>query len=82
LLHACPLVPCQHALVYATGEPVPVGKKAGSEVIQGTVNCGGVLRIRALRVGKDTTLSQIVKLVENAQAGPSRLVVIDMGACW
>ena len=47
-------------------------KKAGSEVIQGTVNCGGVLRIRAQRVGKDTTLSQIVKLVENAQVRVGR----------
>ena len=36
-------------------------------MIAGTINCGGMLRIKALRVGKDTTLSQIVKLVESAQ---------------
>ena len=51
------------------GEPVPVRKRPGSEAIGGTVNCGGVLLVRALRVGKDTTLSQIVQLVENAQVG-------------
>ena len=51
-----------------TGEPVPGSKAPGDAVIGGTVNCGGgVLRVRALRVGKDTTLSQIVKLVEDAQ---------------
>lgn len=51
-----------------TGEPVPGSKGPGDAVVGGTVNCGGgVLRIRALRVGKDTTLSQIVKLVEDAQ---------------
>lgn len=43
-------------------------KGAGSEVISGTVNCGSVLLMRALRTGKDTTLAQIVRLVENAQA--------------
>jgi Cu+-exporting ATPase len=51
-----------------TGEPVPGAKGPGDAVVGGTVNCGGgVLRVRALRVGKDTTLSQIVKLVEDAQ---------------
>jgi Cu+-exporting ATPase len=51
-----------------TGEPVPGSKGPGDAVVGGTVNCGGgVLRVRALRVGKDTTLSQIIKLVEDAQ---------------
>ena len=51
-----------------TGEPIPLSKGVGDAVVGGTVNCGGgVLRVHALRVGKDTTLSQIVKLVEDAQ---------------
>lgn len=50
-----------------TGESAPVHKAAGDSVIGGTVNMGGALRIRASRVGADTALSQIVRLVENAQ---------------
>ena len=51
-----------------TGEPLPVAKSAGAEVTGGTVNTTGALRIEATRVGADTTLAQIVRLVEQAQA--------------
>jgi Cu+-exporting ATPase len=51
-----------------TGESIPVEKTAGSKVIGGTVNRTGALRFEATRVGKDTALSQIIRLVEDAQA--------------
>jgi Cu+-exporting ATPase len=50
-----------------TGEPVPVNKSVGDSVVGGTVNKNGVLRVRADKVGKDTVLSQIVRMVEEAQ---------------
>ncbi|KAI8918974.1 hypothetical protein DFJ77DRAFT_452631 [Powellomyces hirtus] len=50
-----------------TGEPLPVGKRVGDSLIGGTVNGSGVVHMRAVRVGADTTLSQIVKLVNDAQ---------------
>ncbi|KAH6562764.1 hypothetical protein BASA62_008958 [Batrachochytrium salamandrivorans] len=50
-----------------TGEPVPVTKRVRDKVISGTVNGSGVVHIHAERVGSDTTLSQIVKLVSEAQ---------------
>ena len=51
-----------------TGEPIPVAKKPGDEVIGGTINTTGSITFRATRVGKDTALGQIVQLVEDAQA--------------
>ncbi len=51
-----------------TGEPIPVEKKRGDEVKSATINSGDPIKIRALRVGKDTVLSQIVRMVEDAQA--------------
>jgi copper-transporting P-type ATPase V len=50
-----------------TGEPVPVDKASGDEVFGGTINSSGTLVIEATRVGSDTTLAQIARLVEQAQ---------------
>jgi Cu+-exporting ATPase len=50
-----------------TGESLPVEKKAGDEVVGATLNKTGAFRFRATRVGKDTALSQIIRLVEEAQ---------------
>src|SRR5262245_7224581 len=51
-----------------TGEPIPVSKRAGDSVIGATVNGTGSLRVRAAKVGADTVLAQIVRLVQQAQA--------------
>ena len=51
-----------------TGEPLPVAKKIGDEVVGATVNRSGSITFRATRVGKDTALGQIIQLVEDAQA--------------
>jgi Cu+-exporting ATPase len=51
-----------------TGEPIPATKGSGETVIGATINQTGAFRFRATRVGKDTMLAQIVKLVEQAQA--------------
>ncbi|WP_121628983.1 heavy metal translocating P-type ATPase [Tropicibacter alexandrii] len=50
-----------------TGEPVPAEKSPGDAVTGGTVNGAGSLNFRATRVGADTTLSQIIRMVEEAQ---------------
>ena len=51
-----------------TGESIPVEKKVGDTAIGATMNRTGLLQLRATRVGADTTLNQIIKLVEDAQA--------------
>jgi len=50
-----------------TGESIPVDKKAGDEVIAGTVNKYGTFRFKATKVGRETTLAQIIRMVEEAQ---------------
>ncbi len=51
----------------ATGESMPVDKTEGDEVIGATINQQGMLRVRATRVGSDTFLSQVIRMVEEAQ---------------
>jgi len=50
-----------------TGESIPIDKEKGDEVIGATLNTSGAFKFKATRVGKDTVLSQIIKLVEEAQ---------------
>ncbi|KAL8064204.1 hypothetical protein ABFX02_01G075000 [Erythranthe guttata] len=69
-------VPCDGVVVWGqshvnesmvTGESRPVGKRKGDLVIGGTMNTNGVLHVKATRVGSESALSQIVRLVESAQ---------------
>lgn len=56
-----------------TGESMPIEKAVGSSLIGGTLNRSGLLQFRATRVGKDTALSQIIKLVEEAQTSTAQV---------
>lgn len=51
----------------ATGESMPVNKAPGDEVIGSTINKNGMLKVKATKVGKDTFLSQVIRMVEEAQ---------------
>jgi len=56
-----------------TGESIPVDKMKGDEVIGATINKTGLLKIKATKVGQDTVLSQIIKLVEEARTGKAQV---------
>ena len=56
-----------------TGESMPVDKRAGDDVIGGTLNKTGAFTLRTTRVGADTTLNQIIQLVEDAQSTSSQI---------
>ncbi len=51
-----------------TGEPLPVAKQAGDEVVAGTINGNGTFLYQSRRIGKDTVLAQIIEMVRQAQA--------------
>ncbi|MBI5156938.1 MAG: heavy metal translocating P-type ATPase [Acidimicrobiia bacterium] len=68
---------------FLTGESRPVDKVAGDEAIAGSVNGEGALTVVVARVGAGTTLRQIMRLVEDAQASRSRFQVLaDRAALW
>ncbi|HSX76192.1 MAG TPA: heavy metal translocating P-type ATPase [Shinella sp.] len=66
-----------------TGEPMPVARTTGDTVIGGTVNTTGSLTFRATRVGADTALSQIIRMVEDAQAAKLPIqALVDRVTQW
>lgn len=60
-----------------TGESKPVSKKAGDQVIAGTINGDGALKIRVVNIGEKTFLAGVMRLVAEAQASKSRLQILS-----
>jgi Cu+-exporting ATPase len=66
-----------------TGEPVPVEKRPGDAVVGGTVNKSGAFRFRATKVGSQTMLAQIVRMVETAQGSKLPIqALVDKVTSW
>ncbi|KDB77637.1 copper-exporting ATPase [Bordetella bronchiseptica CA90 BB1334] len=66
-----------------SGEPVPVEKTPGAEVVGGTVNQNGALTFRATKVGGDTLLAQIIRMVEQAQGSKLPIqAMVDRITMW
>ncbi|MFC0667192.1 heavy metal translocating P-type ATPase [Azotobacter chroococcum] len=66
-----------------TGEPVPVEKTPGAGVVGGTINQNGALTLRATRIGGDTVLAQIIRLVEQAQGAKLPIqALVDRVTLW
>jgi Cu+-exporting ATPase len=66
-----------------TGEPVPVSKGVGAEVVGGTINKTGAFSFRVTRVGADTVLAQIIRLVEEAQGSKLPIqALVDKVTMW
>lgn len=66
-----------------SGEPVPVEKRPGAEVVGGTVNQNGALTLRATKVGNDTVLAQIIRMVEQAQGSKLPIqAMVDRITMW
>jgi len=66
-----------------TGESIPVEKNPGAEIIGATLNKTGAFQMRATKVGKETALAQIIKLVEEAQASKSPIAkLVDVVASY
>jgi Cu2+-exporting ATPase len=68
---------------FLTGESKPVHKQVGDEVVAGAINTNGSVQVNVTRVGQDTAISQIMRLVEEAQSSRSRYQVLaDKVAYW
>ena len=66
-----------------TGESLPVDKAAGDEVVSGTVNQFGVFEMKATKVGEDSSIQRMIRLVQSADAGKAKIVgLADRWATW
>ncbi len=66
-----------------TGEPMPVEKQAGNEIVAGTLNTSGSFRYRATRVGRDTVLARIIAMVQRAQGSKVPIQgLVDRVVLW
>ena len=66
-----------------TGESLPVDKAAGDEVSSGTVNQFGAFDMRAVKVGEDSSIRRMIRLVQSADAGKAKIVgIADRWATW
>ncbi|WP_105371668.1 heavy metal translocating P-type ATPase [Neorhizobium huautlense] len=66
-----------------SGEPLPVEKAAGASVVGGTINKTGSFRFRAYKVGRDTMLAQIIRMVEQAQGSKLPIqTLVDRVTAW
>ena len=66
-----------------TGESLPVDKAVGDEVSSGTVNQFGTFEMEAIRVGEDSSIQRMIKLVQSADAGKAKIVgIADRWATW
>ncbi|MEL7563833.1 MAG: cation-translocating P-type ATPase [Dehalobacterium sp.] len=66
-----------------TGEFLPVDKSAGDEVSSGTVNQFGIFNMKATKVGEDSSLQRMIRLVQSADAGKAKIVgIADRWATW
>lgn len=66
-----------------TGESMPADKQEGSEVSAGTINQFGAIEVKALRVGEDSSIARMARLVQSADAGKARIVsMADRWATW
>jgi len=66
-----------------TGESLPVDKTVGDEVSSGTVNQFGVFEMRATKVGSDSSIQRMIRLVQSADAGKAKIVgIADRFATW
>lgn len=66
-----------------TGESMPIDKTVGDEVSSGTVNQYGAFEVKAVRVGEDSSIQRMIRLVQSADAGKSKIVgIADRWATW
>ena len=66
-----------------TGESLPVDKAAGDEVSSGTVNQFGAFEMKAVKVGEDSSIQRMIRLVQSADAGKAKIVgIADRWATW
>ena len=66
-----------------TGESLPVDKTAGDEVLSGTVNQFGAFDMKATKVGEDSSIQRMIRLVQSADAGKAKIVgIADRWATW